>query len=77
MPYDQQFGVFREDEQGPLWNGSFTHLDEAKQKARTLAESEGCEFFIYNFQDFTEIARFFPSRPKPKPQPQSNTSRQN
>jgi hypothetical protein len=62
---DQQFAVFRQDEKGPLWQGFFTDLEEAKRHARKGADNEGLEFFVYSLADFSEIARFFPSRPKP------------
>ncbi|MGH9377960.1 MAG: hypothetical protein ACRD1I_04095 [Terriglobia bacterium] len=65
MPHEAQFCLFVQHDKGPLWRGFFNDLDEAKRKAQELADREGFEFFIYNLQSSTEIARFFPSRPKP------------
>jgi hypothetical protein len=66
LPRDHQFGVFKDDERGPLWHGFFTDLQEAKKHAQNLAEEHRSEFFVYNFKDFSEIARFFPPRFRPK-----------
>lgn len=65
MASEDQFGLFSQDEHGPLWRGFFNDLDEAKRKAQELADLEGLEFFIYNLKSLSEIARFFPSRHKP------------
>ncbi|MGH7870332.1 MAG: hypothetical protein ACREP9_22480 [Candidatus Dormibacteraceae bacterium] len=65
MSREDQFGLFSQDEKGPLWRGFFNDLDEAKRKAQELADVEGFEFFIYNLRSLSEIARFFRSRPKP------------
>lgn len=64
MPYDHQFGLFIQDEKGPLWRGFFADLDAAKQTAQELANRENREFFVFNFKNFTEVARSFPPRPK-------------
>ena len=65
MPHDHQFGLFIQDGKGPLWRGFFTDLDEARQKAERLANEEGAEFFVFNFKNFSEVARFFPDRKTP------------
>lgn len=54
------FGLFMEDEKGPLWRGFFDNLTRAKKAARELAEREGLEFFVFSFQDYTEVTRAFP-----------------
>ena len=64
MPDDQQFGIFIDDGQGPMWRAFVTTLEEAKFQAQRLADAEGCEFFIYDFNGFSEIARMFPSSDK-------------
>ena len=66
MPNDQQFGVFKDDGQGPMWRKSFATLDEARFHAQRFADDEGHEFFVYSFKDYSEIARSFPSGHKPK-----------
>ncbi|MGD0227414.1 MAG: hypothetical protein ABSF71_34270 [Terriglobia bacterium] len=52
-----------------MWRGSFADLDEAKRKAQQLADEERQEFFVCRFEDYSEIARVFPSRMKPQVQP--------
>jgi hypothetical protein len=64
MPHDQKFGLFQDDEGGPLWRASFADLDEAKRNARKLAEEERQEFFVCRFEDYSEVARMFPTRNK-------------
>ena len=64
MPYDHQFGLFIQDEKGPLWRGFFTDLDAARKAAEELARKENSEFFVFNFKNFTEVARSFPARSK-------------
>jgi hypothetical protein len=65
MPYDHQFGLFQDDACGPLWRASFADLDEAKRNAQKFADEERQEFFVYRFEDYSEVARLFPSRMKP------------
>jgi len=60
MPYEPEFGLFVENEEGPLWRGFYADLDEAKRTAQNLANEEGLEFFIFSLKDFTEVARAFP-----------------
>jgi len=36
MPYDPEFGLFIQDEDGALWRGFFADLDEAKRTAQKL-----------------------------------------
>ena len=62
MPHDHQFGLFIQDDKGPLYRGFYTDLEDAKRKAQELADKEGYEFFIYNFKGFIEIARFYPQK---------------
>jgi hypothetical protein len=64
VPYDHQFGLFQDGEDGRLWRGSFANLDEAKGKAQEFADEERKEFFVCRFEDYCEIARVFPSRMK-------------
>ena len=64
MASDHQFGLFQDDEGGPLWRASFADLDEAKRNARKLADEERREFFVCRFEDYSEAARVFPTRIK-------------
>jgi hypothetical protein len=48
-----------------LWRASFADLDEAKRNAQKFADEERQEFFVYRFEDYSEVARLFPSRMKP------------
>lgn len=51
-----------------MWRASFVDLDEAKRHAQKFANEEGQEFFVYRFEDSSEVARLFPARMKPQPQ---------
>jgi hypothetical protein len=62
MAHEPEFGLFIEDEKGPLWRGFFADLDEAKRTAQKLANKERFEFFVFSLKDFTEVARAFPVR---------------
>jgi hypothetical protein len=62
MAHDHQFGLFQDDEGGPVWRASFVDLDEAKRNARRLADEERREFFVCRFEDHSEVARVFPAR---------------
>lgn len=64
MPCDDHFGLFKDDREsdGPLWRAFFEDLGEAKLQAQKYADDEGSEFFIYNFKNYSEIARMFPTR---------------
>jgi hypothetical protein len=64
MPDDQCFGLFQAGMDGPLWRASFVDLDEAKRVARRLADEERQEFFVRSFEDYSEVARLFPTRNK-------------
>ena len=60
MPYDPEFGLFIQEQDGALWRGFFADLDEAKRTAQKLANEERFEFFVFSLKDFTEVARAFP-----------------
>jgi len=62
MPYDQQFGLFEDGEEGPLWRAFFSDVEDAKARAQIFADDEGRVFFVYNLKDSTVIKRVFPSR---------------
>jgi hypothetical protein len=64
MSNSQQFAVFSQDENGPVWKGFFEDLEDAKRHARNGAESGELEFFVYSFASRSEVARFFPPRGK-------------
>jgi hypothetical protein len=65
MPYDPEFGLFLQEQDGALWRGFFSDLDEAKRAAQRLANEERFEFFVFSLKDFTEVARAFPVGLKP------------
>ncbi len=60
MSDGDDFGLFVQDEDVPLWRACFTDLGAAKIRAQELANEEGFEFFVFNFRDRSEVARFFP-----------------
>jgi len=64
MLYDHQFGLFQDDECRPIWRGSFTDLEQAKRQAREFADEERQEFFVCRCEDYSEVARLFPTRNK-------------
>ena len=64
MPYDHRFGLFQVGKDGPLWRASFADFDEAKRSARILADEERQEFFVRSLEDYSEVARLFPTRNK-------------
>jgi len=64
MPYDPPFCLFQDDVSGPLWRGAFTDLEAAKRHARRLADEERQEFFVLRLENFSEVARLFPTRHK-------------
>jgi len=67
MPDDHQFGVFKDShDHGPLWMAIFSDLVETKRYAQRFADDEGCELFIYNYGDYSEVARSFPTGHKPR-----------
>jgi len=57
-----QFAVFQDEGRGPSWRASFTEIGEAKRLAQTLADKDNREFFVYNFDNYSEIARSYPTR---------------
>jgi hypothetical protein len=69
MSPDLLFDLFQDGEDGRLWRKSFADLDDAKRKAQQFADEERQEFFVRRFEDYSEIARVFPSRIKPQAQP--------
>ena len=64
MPDDHQLGLFKAGQDGPLWRASFADLEEAKRNARILADEERQEFFVRSLEDYSEVARLFPTRNK-------------
>ena len=59
-----QFGLFQDDEKGPMWRASFSDLKKATLQAQKSADNEQVEFFVYSFRTFTEIARVAPTQPR-------------
>jgi hypothetical protein len=60
MIKDLRFGVFQDDNSGPLWRASLGDIEEAKRLAQKLAASDRLEFFVYSFETYSEVARSFP-----------------
>ena len=60
------FGLFLVRKMGAVWKGGFTNLKEAKRTAQAIANAEGKECFLYNFERFREIAKFLPIPPGPQ-----------
>jgi hypothetical protein len=64
MAVEHPFWLFQDNEGTPMWRASFVDLDGAKRTAQKLADDERHEFFIRRFDDFSEVARVFPTRSK-------------
>lgn len=60
VPTDGQFGLFKDDGEGPLWRAYFNDLQEAMFQGQSLADTEATEFFVYCFQTYSERARLVP-----------------
>jgi hypothetical protein len=45
-----------------MWKGFYDTIEKAKLQAQTLANLEGCEYFVFDLSDSTEIFRAFPPR---------------
>jgi hypothetical protein len=58
---DKGFAVFVQEERGPLWREDFHDAETAKAKAEQLALEEGLEFFVFSFNNYSEVARFYPN----------------
>jgi hypothetical protein len=66
MSPDLLFDLFQDGDDGRLWRGSFADLGMAKRNAQRFADEERQEFFVYRSEDYSEVARMFPSRMKPR-----------
>jgi hypothetical protein len=64
---DLLFDLFQDGEDGRLWRGSFADLGMAKRNAQRFADEERQEFSVYTSEDYSEVARVFPSRSKLTP----------
>ena len=62
-----RYAIFRDDKDGPVWREFSTDLITAKINAQRLADAEQLEFFVFDFEDISEVARLFPSRNSPTP----------
>jgi len=56
----EDYGIFVDDERGPVWKAFFADLDGAKERAQQIAIENGVEAFVFSFKDSSEVARFFP-----------------
>jgi hypothetical protein len=67
MPRDHQFGLFQDDA-GRSWRRApFADLDGAKRKTQKFADEERQEFLVRKLEDYSEVARMFPSRTESMP----------
>ena len=62
MANDDKFGIFLQDGDGPLCREFFGDVGEAMRQAQQLAAEDGLEHFVFNFESYSEVARFIPSR---------------
>ena len=62
MPDECAFGLFTQDEKGPLYRGFFDNLESAKKAAQENANKEGLEFVVYSFRTYAEVGRFKPKK---------------
>ena len=52
--------MFKREERGPRFRGSYALFAAAERLARESAIAEGCEFFVFSFKEYRELASFFP-----------------
>ena len=64
-----QFAIFQEDREGPMWHGYFSDLENAKVTAQRLADQDRVVFFIYCFKRYVEVGRFRPAERRLLPRP--------
>lgn len=60
MAADREFGVFVEDDEGPVLKEYCNDLDEAKRRGQRLADVEGLPAVIFTIKGYREVARFAP-----------------
>ena len=54
------YGLFSQDREGPLFRAFCYDLEEAKLKARSLADKEGLVYLIFDFHRLVEVDRMVP-----------------
>jgi hypothetical protein len=59
---NDKFGLFSQDDKGPIWRGAFADFESAKFRAQSFANEEGLEFFVFSLELAQVVARFFPNR---------------
>jgi hypothetical protein len=67
MPDGHEFGVFMEDDEGPVFKEYCGELEEAKRRGQRVADIEGTPTVLFTIKGYTEIARFSPCSPLSAP----------
>jgi hypothetical protein len=63
---DRRYALFIQHANKSLWKGFFGDLEDAKQQAQSLADTEGCEYFVLDLPRAAEAFRALPlNTPKP------------
>ena len=68
MPDDREFGVFIEDDEGPVFKEYCGELEEAKRRGQRLADMEGLPAVVFAIKGYAELARFSPCSPLTAPE---------
>ena len=55
------YGIFSQDEEGPLLRAFSYNLEEAKQKAQSLSEKERLVCLVFDLRRFVQMARITPT----------------
>jgi hypothetical protein len=64
MKKTETFGVFIDDDKGPIWCCGLNDIAESKRKAEEISTNQNVECFVYSFEKVREVARFYPRTSK-------------
>lgn len=67
MPQEYEFGLFVEDDEGPVLRECCADLEQAERRCQQLADIEGLPSLIFTLGSYKEIARFTPLSPLTAP----------
>ncbi len=67
MENHREFGVFIEDDEGPVFKEYSGEIEEAKRRGQRVADIEGLPSVVFAIKGYTEVARFSPCSPLTAP----------
>ncbi len=56
----EEFGIFTDEDQGPVCRGFCGGVAQATRRARGITDATGLESFVFSLQTRTIVARAFP-----------------